>query len=808
MKIKQYLLAVSLFVLLKDIKAQKVFAEQERTYAIVVVADKGSFFGIITDKATGNPLAGVSIYFSDLRIGTVTDVNGIFSISNIPFGKHLVEISHVGYNTISEYVEITSNLKKDYTLMVSVLENDAVIVTGVSSATQLKKSPVAVSSLRKQDLFNGVAPNIIEALTKKSGIAAVSTGPAISKPVIRGLGYNRVVVLNDGIRQEGQQWGDEHGIEIDEQSVNKVEILKGPSSLIYGSDAIAGVINIITNAPVANNRVKGNIFSNYQTNNRLRSFHANLSGNQNGFNWNMYGSYKAAADYKNKYDGYVLNSKFKDRNFGGYIGYNGGWGFSHLIFSRFNQTLGVVEGERDDEGYFIKPIAGGGEERGTGKDFKSITPLVPYQDIKHTKLVTDNSFAIGKSRLTAVIGFQRNERIEHGNPDLPEEATLSFDLKTITYSLQFHLPEKNNWRTSLGINGFEQNNSNKGKEALIPNYDLLEAGAFVYSKKTFTKLTISGGLRFDFRNVSGKKTKEGTQEKFASFTKDFSNVSGSAGLSYEASKNILIRFNAARGYRAPSLPELSSNGVHEGTYRYEYGNLNLKSESSVQLDAGFEANYDHISVQVNIYNNNIRNFIFYQKLESVFGGDSLIDNAIAFKFQQQKANLAGVEMNLDIHPHPFDWLHFENTFSIVNGRFNKSIEGTKNIPLIPSARLISQVRGDFLRKGKFIRNLSISAELDNTVKQNKPFTAFNTETITKGYSLINTGINAELVNKNKTICSFSFHVINLTDVAYQSHLSRLKYTAENLATGRIGVFNMGRNFSVKVNIPLEFQLAK
>ncbi|MBI1781831.1 MAG: TonB-dependent receptor [Sphingobacteriales bacterium] len=785
--------------------AQSHFEEAVKT-KLVTASGKNVFSGKITDKATSKPLAGVSVYFNDLKTGAVTDAEGNFSVNNIPSGKHLVEISYVGYGTISEYVEFNNDVKKDYSLSLAVIENDAVIVTGVSSATQLKKSPVAVSLIRKQDLFNGVAPNLIEALTKKGGIATVSTGPAIAKPVIRGLGYNRVVVLNDGVRQEGQQWGDEHGIEIDELSVTKVEILKGPSSLIYGSDAMAGVINIITNSPIANNTIKGNLFSNYQTNNRLRSYYGNIAGNTNGFNWNLYGTYKAAADYKNKYDGYVLNSKFKDRNFGGYVGYNGGWGFSHLIFSRFNQTLGIVEGNRDDDGYFVKPVAGGGEVRGTDADFKSINPLVPFQDITHTKYVSDNSFNIGKSRLTAVIGFQENQRTEHGNADDPSAANLSFDLKTVTENIQFHFPEKNNWRTSIGASGMQQNNTNKGEERLIPNYDLTDEGVFIFSKKQIDKLTLSGGVRFDTRTVNGRKTMEGSDEKFASFSKSFSNLSGSVGLSYEANKNVLFRFNLARGYRAPSLPELSSNGEHKGTNRYEYGNLNLKSETSFQADAGMEVNNEHISVQLNLYDNNVNNFIFYQKLASVNGGDSLVGNATAFKFEQRKANLAGIELNLDIHPHPLDWLHFENTFSYVSGRFSEAVDGTKNMPLIPPARLISQLRGDFLKKGKLIRNFSISGELDNTFKQNRPFTAFNTETATKGYTLVNAGINAELMNKSKTICSISFNVMNLTDVAYQNHLSRLKYTAENLVTGRTGVFNMGRNFSVKVNIPLEFKL--
>ncbi|MBL0145533.1 MAG: TonB-dependent receptor plug domain-containing protein [Chitinophagaceae bacterium] len=159
--------------------------------------------------------------------------------------------------------------------------------------------------------FRTHQPNLIESISKIGGVATLASGPAISKPVIRGLGYNRVLTINDGVRQEGQQWGDEHGIEIDEASVNKVELLKGPASLIYGSDAMAGVLNIITNVPVAINTLKGNVSSNYQTNNQLRSVNATVSGNKNGFNWNIYTSNKAAADYKNKYDGYVYNSKFK-----------------------------------------------------------------------------------------------------------------------------------------------------------------------------------------------------------------------------------------------------------------------------------------------------------------------------------------------------------------------------------------------------------------------------------------------------------------------------------------------------------------
>lgn len=313
---------------------------------------------MVKDFATGKPVEGANVYIADLKTGSSTNARGEFFLQNISEGIHLIEVSHIGYTTIAENLEITFDTKKDFFLKESIVENNAVIITGVSKATQLKKVPFQVSVLRKDELMQTTSTNLIESITKKAGVSSVSTGPAISKPVIRGLGYNRVLTINDGVRQEGQQWGDEHGIEIDEASVSKIEVMKGPASLVYGSDAMAGVINIITNAPVQENTLQMNAGTNMQSNNRLRSLYGNIAGNRKAINWNVYGTIKEAADYKNKYDGYVFNSKFKEKNIGGYLGYNGSWGYSHLLFSHFNLKRGLIEGERDDEGFFVKPVAG------------------------------------------------------------------------------------------------------------------------------------------------------------------------------------------------------------------------------------------------------------------------------------------------------------------------------------------------------------------------------------------------------------------------------------------------------------------
>lgn len=778
----------------------------------IYAQSKQAFSGKITDAKTGEPLAGASIYFADLKTGATTNNAGVFSFASIAQGKHLVEVSHLGYSSVIETIDLGTVTQKDFALDPSVIENEGVTITGVSTATSIRTTPTPVNIIRKEDLFRNSSTNLIDNISKTPGVSQVSTGPAVSKPFIRGLGYNRVVVVNDGVRHEGQQWGDEHGVEIDELSVNKVEVLKGPASLMYGSDALAGVINILSVQPAEEGTIKGNILAGYQTNNRQRNLHLDIGGNHKGFIWGVYGSSKAAADYKNKFDGYVFNSKFNEKNVGGYVGVNKNWGYSHLIVSNFNQHFGLIEGERDPvTGEFIKLVDNNGIEEeaiATNKDFKSTDPLIPQQHLMHLKVSTDNSFRIGQDRLTATIAYQHDQRQEMGNVLDPDEKELFFDLNVINYNLQYHLAEKNNWRTSIGINGMQQTNKNKGEEALIPDYSLFDIGGFIYTRKKIDKLTLSGGLRFDNRSVDSKEMGEAPDIKFNGFKKNFSNVSGSAGLAWEASKMVTLKLNLARGFRAPTLPELSSNGAHEGTNRYEYGYNDLKSETSFQTDAGIELASEHVSFNANVFFNALNKFIYYRKLSAVGGGDSIVtdggEDFFAFQFTQDNARLYGAEFNLDFHPHPLDWLHVENTFSWVRGQLSKEVDGSKNLPLMPAARLINEVKVELLKKGKTVRNVFVSGELDNTFAQNDPFTGFNTETATKGYSLLNAGLGAEVRSKNKTLFTVFMGANNLTDVAYQNHLSRLKYTAENPVTGRMGVYNMGRNFSMKLNIPLEF----
>jgi iron complex outermembrane recepter protein len=814
MKKLTFLVCIGICLSLSDLMAQNKM--EDNKVQVWPNLLNSSLEGIVTDAKDKTPLAGATIFLPDVKKGAIADKEGYFKIQGINSGHYLVEISFQGYATIIENIDINGLSKHDYVLTASIVEQDAVTVTGVSFATRIKQNPQPVSVVKHDDLLHISSSNIMDALSKSvPGLSVLTTGPAISKPFIRGLGYNRVVIVNDGVRQEGQQWGDEHGIEIDDYSVQRAEVLKGPASLMYGSDAIAGVVNIQSQIPVPEANLKINVQSEYQSNSGLRGFFANIAGTKNGFSYSAYGDYKGAHDYKNKYDGYVFNSKFYNKNFGGMLGYTGSWGSSRLLFSSFNQHLGIVEGERDEiSGAFIKPIAGGDNALATEADFKSITPLVPFQQINHIKITTDNTFNIGKQRMDLVLGIQRNQRRELGTLDNTSIPDAYFDLKTMSYALRYHIISNKNLKTSLGVSGMYQTNTNRAEESIIPDYDLFDIGAYAFAQYTKDKWSLSGGLRFDNRHVQGKEMFSDGLQKFDAFATNFGNISASAGLAYQATKALTVKANIARGFRAPNFAELASNGAHEGTNRYEVGSNLLKSEVSTQVDAGIELATKHISFTASAFYNNITNFIFYEKVAAANGGDSILvdeesgNDLYVFRFDQKNAHLYGLELHVDIHPHPFDWLHFENTFSFTRAQFNQPVDGTKNIPNIPAARLVSELKGNFLAKGNTLKNLYFGITGDASFKQENAFTAYNTETPTMGYYLINIGVGTDIAKKGKSLFSIHLDANNITDVAYQSHLSRLKYTGINNATGRQGVYGMGRNFSVKINVPITYKLKR
>jgi iron complex outermembrane recepter protein len=774
--------------------------------------------GSVKDGLTKEGLIEATIYINDLKIGATTDSIGNFSFDNIPKGSYLFEVKYIGYKDRIERIKIDSSQAFDFTLTSAVSELNAIVVTAMTHATELKHSPLVIKAVDKLSLLQNASTNLIDGLKNIPGVSQLTSGAAISKPMIRGLGYNRVITLYDGIRQEGQQWGDEHGIEIDEYAIDRIEIVKGPGSLMYGSDGIAGVLNFISPKAQQLGNVKTEFVSNYQSNNNLLGYSLSNAGNKNGVQWLARLSQKAAGNYQNRFDGKVYNSGFKELDGGLFLGINKPWGFAHITVNSFNSKLGITEGSRDKLGKFTfqtpDGIGGTKEESATENDLNGYNIGFPHQKIRHTRLISNNYLLLKKGSLNIDVGVQNNTRREFGDVLEPNNTALFFDLTTFNYSVRYNFEEKKGWESSVGLSGMQQSNVNKGLEYLIPNYSLFDVGGFAFLQKNFDKKwTFAAGLRFDNRNIQAQKLlldslerpttveNKTTELKFPAFQKNYNAYTGSIGLSYQINAKQTLKLNVSQGFRAPNIAEIGSNGVHEGSFRYEYGNPDLKSEVSRQVDIAYFLNTDHLTFELTPFANFISNYIFSEKLTSSSGGDSIPTPSVpvaAYKFTQGNARLLGSEIYVDFHPHPFDWLHIENAFSFVEARQLNQPDSTKYLPFIPAAKYRSELKAQFKTVGRRLSDAYIKFAIDHYFAQNHIFAAYQTETATAAYTLLSMGFGANIkAYKKKDFLSLYINVENLGDVGYQSHLSRLKYTPENTATGRTGVYNMGRNVSVK-----------
>ena len=724
--------------------------------------------GRVTDAIDGQPVVGASIYFPQLKQGTVTNAEGNYTLKDLPAVKTTIQITYVGHLTIIQSIDLRKTTKADFVLQENNAMLKEVVVTGLTGSTRADHSPAPISVVSPRVLQATPSTNIIDAVAHQPGVSQITTGGGISKPVIRGLGYNRIVTVNDGIRQEGQQWGDEHGIEVDAQSVHSVEILKGPATLMYGSDAMAGVL-VLHEAPVLPQGTMAlNIGSEYQTNNHLFDYTVDFAGNQKGLVWNWRWSEKDAGEYNNKVDGRVPGSQFHERALTGMLGINRGWGYSHLKLSYYHIKPGLVEGERNEDTGLLEPSEA-------------------FQKIDHYKAVLDNSFLIGNGSLKAVIGYQQNRRREFEEAD---ELGLDFRLHTINYDVHYLQAADTDWQYAAGISGMWQHSENLGQEYLIPSYRLFDVGAFASVTRQFDNLTLSGGLRYDIRHLHSYEQEDEGELRFTDFTRNFSGLTGSIGAIYNITPKLNMRLNLSRGFRAPNLSELGSNGEHEGTFRYEIGNSQLSPENSWQLDLGLDYSSEIISTQLSLFANHIDNYIFLERLTSATEEN-------LYQYKQGTARLLGFEAMVDIHP--IEPLHFENSFSYVNARQLNQPEDSRWLPFTPAPRWNSDLRFDIIRDGRTLTNTFVSLGLECYLRQNNAHTAYGTETATPSYTLLNITAGTDIRWHNRTVASVYLSGTNLTNRAYQSHLSRLKY-----ADGP-GICNMGRSFGIKLLIPVTFR---
>jgi len=732
--------------------------------AVSSIYSQTNLTGSIINKNTNEPISFANIYIPQLEKGAITDENGNYKITNIPNGTYKIVISIIGYETLSQSITSPYNEALNFSLAPSAIEMEDIIISTpfhkLQSENVMKVEQETVANLKA----NG-AVNLADGITNIAGVESVTTGVSIGKPVIRGLSSNRVLVYAQGIRLENQQFGDEHGLGINDAGIESVEVIKGPASLLYGSDALGGVLYLNPEKFASINTSAGDVSGNYFSNTQGYNTNVGYKSSENHFKFLFRGSLAEHSDYKTT-DYRVTNTRFREQDFKAGIGYQKDSFKTEFRYNLNHSKLGIPEE--------------------IGEQSTQRTPLLPYQDITNHIFSSKSVIYFDNSSLDINLGYIYNDRKEfeehhhhegeeeHEDEEHTEEeheeeleAALHMKLKTANYDVKYHLPTLGKFETILGIQGMNQVNTNYGEEQLIPNATINDFGVLGVSHVHFEKTDLQLGIRYDNRNIN---VESGIQKNFNSFN-------GSAGIKTNISKNITTRINLSTGFRAPNLAELTSDGTHEGTNRYEIGNINLKNEQNFQSDVNVEFSNEHVEFFVNGFYNKINNYIFLSPNGNVIDGDPV------FTYLQNDASLYGGEVGLHIHPHPIDWLHIESSFETVTGKQNNATY----LPLIPANSITNVVRIEFEKP--WLKRGYAFIKLKSTFAQNN-VGAF--ETTSEGFNLLSAGLGGRF-NLFKKEATITISGTNLTDVNYINHLSRLKPD---------GIFNMGRN----INIGFTYQL--
>ena len=785
----------------------------------------------IIDLNTKEPIGFSKLFLTPALINTRTDADGKANLSIPLTTQQKLIVSANGF--LNDTTLINAAIKTNYTIYlkpVSQLLNE-VVISGNSVPTLLRETPNAITILSAKAIDHTSESNLIDALAKHiTGLNVVKTGPNISKPFIRGLGYNRVLTLYDGLRQEGQQWGDEHGIEIDAYNIEKAEVIKGPASLMFGSDALAGVVSLFPYSPKQTDGIiSGRVLSEYQINNGLIGNGLRLGCNYGKFFWNVSATHRLARNYKNSIDGPVYNTGFKETTTTALLGYNFPKAKLTLNITTYNNLQGIPDGSRDSitrsftkqiyEGDFddikTRPIV-------TEKDLRSYTLSPLHQRIQHYRVYSNGRYKIAKGTATSLFGIQQNIRQEFNHPTTPQLPGLNAKLTTISGNVQLQYPLSNNLAVTFGLNTMYQNNKSLiATDFPIPNYKLIETGSYLFGKWNLTSIVITGGLRYDVKQLKTQNLYVNTDAngfqkqvkipdtagailKYQSIEKNYNGVSASLGFSSKINSKLNVKFNIARGYRSPNITEVASNGLDPGAHIYYVGNINALPETNLEEDLGIDYNYNELTFSFSIFNNNLSNYIFLNQLTDN-NGNSIVDaqGNKTFEYQQSKAQLYGFETNVNYRPKNIKGFGISSSLSVTYGE-NKKPEYIRKgsqgqyLPLIPPLCWRTEMEQKISLIPKKALDLNVKAEYEFVAKQTRYMGLNNTETPSNSYHLFNLFVGTEFKYFGSNKLSLQLQVNNLFDISYQSHLNRLKYFEYYNNVNHSGIYNMGRNVCVKV----------
>lgn len=706
----------------------------------------------------GTPLPEVAVDIPELHLSTRTDSLGSFTFSVPHQGAFTVQFSRLGYEShFEEIIMLGAPVVLNVRLRPGELELREVDVVG----TQVKAprtNPRQVDAMAVSEMHDRGTVSVSDAVAKLPGVTQLTTGIGISKPVIRGLYGNRVQVNALGQRFDNQQWQDEHGLGLSAVGIDRVEVIKGPAALQYGSDAIGGVINVIEEKPAPIGTTEQSLRAGLMSNTRGASISYGVKKSSERSWWRLTAGADSHGDYSSAEDTRVLNSRFAMYNAKGGLGWRKGrWTSSnqvHISFSQFGFVFDTAARTTDDA-RASRSFAG------------------PHHQVLFVVAGSENTLYGERTKWRINLGWTSNQRQEQegGNK-------ISLDMLLNTGSVVAQATTRSGAHGSWtnGISLLYQTNTNLGSRIIVPDATTVEGGAYSYYRHRASKAVFEGGIRVDERAISTLSTLDLNPpgSPVEPFDRTWTVVNGSIGVAWDVLEPLNVKANVSSGYRSGNLAELSSNGLHEGTARYEIGDPSLSVESNLCAELGLTWEWkEQLEVSVTGYRNRFLGYIYLAPTGTEYIGFPV------YRYLQTDALLQGGEFVLDLHPRALR--RFDARIAYNRVRAEKG-DGSP-LPFIPADRLMAEVRfmpgaGFWIRPGWV-----------NVWAQDRPD---EFETATPAYALFNLQTGTDL-KWGKRPMKVSVFCNNLFDEKYVDHLSRFKY---------FGLYDVGRNVGVSLQLTL------
>ncbi|MCG8306507.1 MAG: TonB-dependent receptor [Cytophagales bacterium] len=776
--------------------------------------------GSILDAETKQPISFATVMIKNTKNGVVADEHGKFLLDKLCKKEYTLVFSSVGYEDYHKHISLQEDVEMNILMTRKMMTLSEVVVSDDHVEQRKNEVPLSMEIVDSDFLIQNQGGSLMQSLDRLAGVTTIDIGSGQSKPVIRGLGFNRVVVVENGIKHEGQQWGVEHGLEIDQYAVDNVEVIKGPSSLRYGSDAIGGVIDVKQNRLPEQNTFTGTVDLTGKTNNNLLGTSIALAGRKGHLFTTFratlldYGDYKVPTD---SVDIYSYRAPLYNNQLRNTAGNEHDLHFSFGYVKPAFQSRFYVSNIRVKSGFFAN--AYGLEPRNVDTDLHDRSDRdiqYPYQQVNHFKIINRTQRNWSKYELKSELGFQRNFRQElsqyvahgympatyQGEANFAPDLDRQFDKYVFSANVEGAYFKTNKTSFTFGINSAYQDNAINGHGFIIPAFRQFNLGSFALVKHGITeKSTLQVGLRYDYGNiqieryhdwftspvVSGTDTTYQYLQRADDLDRDFSNVSWSVGYNYNH-KNWSFKTNIGKSFRMPIAQELGANGVNYHRFSFEVGDPDLSPEVAYQLDAGLEYSAERLAFGLTPFANYFPNYIY---LNPTSEHDRLYGNGNqVFYYSQTKVLRYGGEIHA--HYRIIDPLRFGLVGEYV---YAEQLSGKKKgftLPFSPPASVIFNLRYE-KNKWKFLENIYMSLDYKIAASQTR---IVPPEEVTEGYQVVNLGLGGDVKMQDRNL-SISLQVQNLFNTKYFNHTSFYRL---------INVPEAGRNFILNIAIPFSIKI--